>query len=98
MPKILFVEDSRYLFELVNNPLTELGYRLLLYHGSKQIEQEIIHHHPDLVVLDTSLKGRDSLRLCRSIRSQYRGGSWWWLILKTGSIKSKAWSREQMIT
>jgi len=69
--KILLVEDDAPLAKWVLNYLSEQGFEVVhVDHGDEVIEA-VKENHPDLVLLDWMLPGKDGLQLCRLLREFY---------------------------
>lgn len=70
---ILLVEDDIRLSELVGEYLEKQGYRVIMEHRGDFAATRIMDEHPDMVILDLMLPGRDGLSICRDVRSGYSG-------------------------
>lgn len=49
------------------------GYRVTVEANGIIAQQRILNEHPDLVILDLMLPGRDGVSICRQVRSDYAG-------------------------
>lgn len=65
---ILIVEDEEKIAQLLMDYLQQAGYRCTWRADGLQVEQAVRQHHPDLVLLDLMLPGRDGLEVCRALR------------------------------
>lgn len=67
--KILIVEDTKELAQLLNDYLVHAGFTPhCLYEGSSVIDW-VRQYQPKLILLDLMLPGRDGIEICREIRS-----------------------------
>lgn len=72
-PRILLVEDDERLADLTAEYLRKNGFDVSVEgHGDRACSR-IPQEHPDLVVLDLMLPGRDGFEICRSVRPGYTG-------------------------
>jgi DNA-binding response OmpR family regulator len=68
--RILIVDDSRLVTDIVKMRLEALGYQVsLAYNGEDALEQ-IRANPPHLVVLDIRLPGIDGYEVCRRLRQE----------------------------
>jgi DNA-binding response OmpR family regulator len=68
MKHIFVVDDEKNIRDLIKKYLEKEGYTVTLFSGEQNLLSEIERIHPDLLVLDINLPGRDGLELCREIR------------------------------
>lgn len=68
-PHILIVEDEERLAKLVADYLKAAGYRVDHLGNGTQVVDWVLHAHPDLVLLDLMLPGKDGLTICKEIRA-----------------------------
>ncbi len=68
MKHIFVVDDEKNIRDLIKKYLEKEGYMVTLFFGEQNLLPEIERIHPDLVVLDITLPGRDGLELCKEIR------------------------------
>src|SRR5437763_6980727 len=69
--KILVVDSDRDLVEMLTSWLKTLGYDVHRAYTAERAKIEWIEQRPDLVLLDTALKGVDMLALCRELRTKH---------------------------
>ena len=67
---ILVVDDDREIRRLIEEYLTQAGYRVSTAADGKAMRRLMEQHRFDLVVLDLMLPGEDGLSLCRDLRSR----------------------------
>ncbi|ETB45019.1 transcriptional regulator, partial [Mycobacterium avium 11-0986] len=67
-PRVLVVEDSETIREMVSEALTEVGYHTEARRDGERLEELLDGIRPDLVVLDVMLPGRDGFALIDVIR------------------------------
>lgn len=63
MPRVLVVEDSETIREMVSEALTDAGYLVDTRPDGDELEERLDGFRPDLVVLDVMLPGRDGFTL-----------------------------------
>jgi two-component system OmpR family response regulator len=68
-PRVLVVEDSDTIREMVAEALTEVGYHTEIRPDGDDLESVLDGARPDLVVLDVMLPGRDGFTLIDVIRT-----------------------------
>ena len=71
--KILLVEDNKMLSASIAEYLEIEGYSVSVEANGIIAQQRILNEHPDLVILDLMLPGRDGVSICRQVRSDYAG-------------------------
>jgi two-component system response regulator BaeR len=69
-PRILVVEDEAKIGALLSDYLTHAGYDPLVVADGNVVMAALRDWHPDAVLLDVMLPGKDGLTLCREIRAQ----------------------------
>src|SRR5579862_293369 len=69
--RLLIIDQDRHLVEMLISWLKTLGYEVYRAYTSERARTEWIEQHPDLVLIDTALKGVDALTLCREMRSKH---------------------------
>ena len=67
-PRVLVVEDSEAIREMVVEALTEVGYHADGRADGSELEELLEGWRPDLVVLDVMLPGRDGFALIDVVR------------------------------
>jgi two-component system, OmpR family, response regulator len=67
-PRVLVVEDSETIREMVSEALTDAGYHAAACRDGAGLEDALDGLRPDLVVLDVMLPGRDGFELIDVIR------------------------------
>ena len=67
---LLVVDDDREIRRLIEEYLTQAGYRVSSAADGKAMRRLMEQHRFDLVVLDLMLPGEDGLSLCRDLRSR----------------------------
>lgn len=67
---LLVVDDDREIRRLIEDYLSQLGYRITTVGDGKAMRRALQEHRIDLVVLDLMLPGEDGLSLCRELRSK----------------------------
>ncbi|MCG8607802.1 response regulator, partial [bacterium] len=72
METILVVEDEEDILELVCFTLEEAGYRVLSANTGTKALELARSHHPDLLILDIMLPGKNGLDVCRTLRQSER--------------------------
>jgi DNA-binding response OmpR family regulator len=66
--KILVVDDSRLVTDIVKMRLEMHGYEVQLAHSGEEALAAIEHVVPDLMVLDVQMPGMDGYEVCRRLR------------------------------
>ncbi len=69
--RLLIIDHDRDLVEMLMGWLKTLGYEVYRAYTGERARTEWIEHEPDLVLIDTALKGADALALCREMRSRH---------------------------
>src|SRR5438034_10976024 len=69
--KLLVIDSDRDLVEMLTSWLKTLGYDVHRAYTAERAKIEWIEQRPDLVLLDTALKGVDMLALCRELRTKH---------------------------
>lgn len=68
MSKLLILDDSVALLEVMKNILERNGYKVKTINSAPDIYKEINEFHPDLLILDIYLAGEDGREICKEIR------------------------------
>jgi len=71
--RILLVEDDERLAELTAEYLRKNDLEVLVEGHGNTAEARILAEHPDLVILDVMLPGKDGFEICRAVRARYQG-------------------------
>jgi CheY-like chemotaxis protein len=66
--KILVVDDSKLVTDIVKMRLEMYGYEVRLAHSGEQALTAIAEEVPDLMVLDVQMPGIDGYEVCRRLR------------------------------
>src|SRR5579884_1583725 len=69
--KLLVIDSDRDLVEMLTSWLKTLGYDVHRAYTAERAKIEWVEQRPDLVLLDTALKGADMLALCRELRTRH---------------------------
>src|SRR5947209_20507592 len=69
--KLLVIDSDRDLVEMLTSWLKTLGYDVYRAYTAERAKVEWIEQQPDIVLLDTALKGVDMLALCRDLRTKH---------------------------
>lgn len=67
---LLVVDDDREIRRLLEDYLTNSGFRVTSVGDGRTMRRALDEHRIDLVVLDLMLPGEDGLSLCRALRAQ----------------------------
>jgi CheY-like chemotaxis protein len=66
--RILVVDDSRLVTDIVKMRLEMYGYEVQLAYSGEEALAAIAQHVPDLMVLDVQMPGMDGYEVCRRLR------------------------------
>jgi CheY-like chemotaxis protein len=66
--KILVVDDSKLVTDIVKLRLEMYGYEVRLAHSGEEALASIAEEAPDLLVLDVQMPGIDGYEVCRRLR------------------------------
>ncbi|WP_020496574.1 response regulator transcription factor [Sciscionella marina] len=69
MARVLVIEDAEAIRVAVETALTGAGHEALARADGTELEQDLVRFHPDLVLLDLRLPGRDGFALLELIRA-----------------------------
>lgn len=67
--KILVVDDSKLVTDIVKMRLSMYGYDVQLAHSGEEALAKIADNVPDLMVLDVQMPGIDGYEVCRRLRN-----------------------------
>ena len=70
MSKIIIVDDSRDLLEVLKFFLEEKGYEVETVTREQDLIEIISSYSPDLIILDIYLQGEDGREICKELRRQ----------------------------
>ena len=68
VPKVLVVDDSKAIVDLIERMLNREGYLVVKAHDGEEALQKVFEEKPDLVVLDISMPKMDGLDVCRRLK------------------------------
>ena len=71
--RVLIVEDDAKIAALLRDYLSQAGYQVSLLERGDGVEAFVAREHPDLVLLDLQLPGKDGLAICRALRERGKG-------------------------
>jgi len=71
--RILLVEDDERLAELTAEYLRKNDFEVTIEARGDTADARILNEHPDLVILDVMLPGKDGFEVCRAVRPHYAG-------------------------
>lgn len=66
--KILVVDDSKLVTDIVSMRLTMYGYAVQIAHSGEEALAIVADQAPDLMVLDVQMPGIDGYEVCRRLR------------------------------
>lgn len=73
-PRLLVIEDHRYLGGLLRDVLPQAGFEVALVTGTGELADALDSFGPDLILSDFRLRGEDGLDVCRKVRGHpFRG-------------------------
>jgi DNA-binding response OmpR family regulator len=72
MPRLLLVDDDRFLLRAVEKLLTAEGYFCLTAGTADEARRHLNGNPFDMIVLDVNLPDQDGFTFCRQIRSRHR--------------------------
>ena len=75
--KILVVDDSKLVTDIVRMRLSMYGYEVDLAHSGEEALAKVAVAVPDLMVLDVQMPGIDGYEVCRRLRSRDRPDPTW---------------------
>ncbi len=72
MPRLLLVDDDRFLLRALEKLLTQEGYYCQTAVSGEEARRALLGDPFDLIVLDVGLPDQDGYSLCRQIRAKHR--------------------------
>ena len=72
MPRLLLIDDDRFILRAVEKLLTAEGYYCQAAGSAEEARRALAGEPFDLVVLDIGLPDQDGFALCRQIRARHR--------------------------
>ena len=69
-PRILIADDEIAICEVLDRFLTELGYEVVLAYDGEEALLSILHHDPDLVLMDVYMPKRSGLDVLLKMRAE----------------------------
>ena len=72
VPRVLVVEDHRYLGGLLRDVLPQGGFEVSLVTDTDGLQSALGTFEPDVILADFRLRGEDGLDLCRKVRADPR--------------------------
>ncbi|GBF11528.1 response regulator YycF [Tepidibacillus infernus] len=67
--RILIVEDERPISDILKFSFEKEGYEVLTAFDGFEAIQKVRDHHPDIILLDIMLPGKDGLEVCKEART-----------------------------
>lgn len=68
--KIVLVDDDLDILEAIQAMLEDEGYTVVTTDRGEDVEKISLQEHPDLIILDMLLSGRDGREIARQLKSQ----------------------------
>jgi signal transduction histidine kinase len=68
-PKILVVDDSEFIVELIDRTLSDCGYIISKAYDGEEALHKIAVDEPDLIILDVMMPKMTGLEVCRKLKS-----------------------------
>lgn len=97
--KILVVDDSATETMLISTPLRAEGYDVITAKNSEEALRRLDDDHPDIIVLDVVMPGKNGFQLCRQLRNDARYGALPVILLTSKNQASdKFWGMKQGAT
>jgi len=69
MTKILIVDDSEALLEILAFLIKRHGDEPITYYSAENIVDKVQQHKPDVIIMDVLLQGVDGRELCKEIKA-----------------------------
>lgn len=67
--RILIVDDDAGVIEVLEEMLTLHDYEVRTVQRGDKVFENIVKHHPDLILMDIMLAGMDGRTICRALRA-----------------------------
>ena len=67
--KILVVEDSPTQMQMIKSALQAVGYNVITAFNGEEALEKARRDHPELVLLDVVLPGKNGFQVCRALKS-----------------------------
>ncbi len=94
--KILVVDDSRTDLEMITNTLESKGYDVIRATNGEEALMQVTTQHPDLIVLDVVMPGKDGFQTCRQLKMDENTKDIKIILLTTKDGKTdEYWGRKQ---
>lgn len=68
--KIMVIDDEEALVKLITYNLTKEGFSTMAAYEGNEAWKLILQEHPDLIILDLMLPGKDGMEICRDLRRE----------------------------
>ncbi len=68
--KILVVDDEEALVRLITYNLNKEGFSTVAAYDGNEAWRLAVQEHPDLIILDLMLPGKDGLEICRDLHRE----------------------------
>jgi twitching motility two-component system response regulator PilH len=96
LKKILIVDDSQAESRLMQSLLQGAGYSAVALNDPLRIEQTLAYEHPNLILLDVVMPGRNGFQACRDLkRSREFGNIPIVLVTSKNGESDKFWGMQQ---
>ena len=76
MARLLVVEDSSDIADLIRHYLDRAGHTVDVLTSGRAVPARVKQSPPDLVILDLMLPGMDGLLVCQALRAEPQDASW----------------------
>ena len=72
MSKIVVVDDSNAELQLIEGYLRGAGHTVVSYPNAEKLEDRLVIDHPELIILDVVMPGRNGFQACRDLKNDDR--------------------------
>ncbi|MDE3034715.1 MAG: response regulator [Nitrospirota bacterium] len=72
MSKIVVVDDSNAEVQLIEGYLRGAGHTVVSYPNAEKLEDRLVIDHPELIILDVVMPGRNGFQTCRDLKNDDR--------------------------